>query len=137
MPELRQDFEIPEYCYTGSEEEDIHINCWIGPGGTVSPLHTDPKHNCLVQVLGSKYFALFPESQTPFLAAFEEGILTNTSQIDLERSEAEILKKYPKFSQAKGFEGILVPGDILYIPPSCWHFVKSLATSFSVSFWFQ
>ena len=93
MPELRQDFEIPEYCYTGSEEEDIHINCWIGPGGTVSPLHTDPKHNCLVQVLGSKYFALFPESQTPFLAAFEEGILTNTSQIDLERSEAEILKK--------------------------------------------
>ena len=89
------------------------------------------------QVVGSKHVILFPESETPSLAAFEEGILTNTSQIDLEQSEELVLKDYPDFSKARGFECILNPGDLLYIPPRCWHFVKSLDTSFSVSFWFQ
>ena len=47
-----------------------------------------------------------------------------------------IIKKYPKFQGAKGFECILYPGDVLYIPPKCWHFVKSLSKSCSLSFWF-
>jgi lysine-specific demethylase 8 len=59
------------------------------------------------------------------------------SQVDLEQSEDAILKSFPEFSRARGFECILDPGDLLYIPPSCWHFVRSLSTSFSVSFWFQ
>jgi ribosomal protein L16 Arg81 hydroxylase len=91
----------------------------------------------MFQAVGNKHVVLFPETQTPFVAAFEEGILTNTSQIDLEQSEEEILKKFPDFGSAQGFECILMPGDLLYIPPNCWHFVKSLSTSFSVSFWFK
>ena len=49
VPQLGDDVCIPDYCYTG-EDEDVDINVWIGPMGTVSPLHTDPKHNLLCQV---------------------------------------------------------------------------------------
>ena len=45
--------------------------------------------------------------------------------------------KFPLFSKACWMECVLEPGQMLYIPPKCWHFVKSLDTSFSVSFWWE
>ena len=95
------------------------------------------QHNCLCQVFGEKYVRLYPHDQSEFLYPFDtEDLLSNTSQIDIEEDFQAIIKKFPKFNQAKGFECILYPGDILYIPPKCWHFVKSLSKSCSLSFWF-
>jgi len=149
IPELKEDFEVPFYCFTSdigddktsdnsdTLEDNVAVNIWLGPSETVSPLHTDPKHNCLCQVFGEKYVRLYPADQSEFLHPYNsEALLSNTSQIDLEEDFEEIVKKFPKFKEAKGFECILSPGDILYIPPKCWHFVKSLSKSCSLSFWF-
>ncbi len=139
IPELKADFETPLYCYTNDnvDNADIDVNIWFGPGGTVSPLHTDPKDNCLCQVMGRKYVRLYKSDQTPFLNPYDsEAMLSNTSRIDLEQDYDDIVKNHPDFANAQGLECFMDPGDILYIPPKCWHFVKSLSTSCSLSFWF-
>ena len=136
IPELQKDISVPTYCSLTSDEadeEDVDINAWFGPQGTVSPLHHDPKHNLLAQVVGSKYIKLYSQDQTEYLYP-HEGLLSNTSQVDVENVD---LQKFPKFEKARSLECILGPGDLLYIPPKCWHYVRSLEISFSVSFWWK
>lgn len=53
VPELLEDIVIPDYCAFaegGLDEDKLTINMFVGPAGTVSPLHTDPRHNFFCQV---------------------------------------------------------------------------------------
>ncbi|XP_064599314.1 lysine-specific demethylase 8-like [Liolophura sinensis] len=139
IPELRDDIIIPMYCSITDREddlndEDIDISAWFGPCGTISPLHFDPKHNLLVQVIGEKYIQLYPEDQTKCLYPHSGRLLSNTSQVDVENPD---LEKFPEFPKAHFSECVLRPGQMLYIPPKCWHYVRSLDVSFSVSFWWS
>ncbi|TRY61818.1 hypothetical protein TCAL_14918 [Tigriopus californicus] len=137
IPELSADILIPDYCYTGENEDadGVDINVWFGPRDTISPLHTDPKHNMLCQVMGRKYIRIYHADQTPRLYPHADFLLSNTSRIDLERPDFD---SFPLFKEAEGFECVLEPGDMVYIPPGCWHFVQSLSTpSLSLSFWFN
>lgn len=96
------------------------------------------------QVVGAKYIRLYSPDCSPWMYPVVEGLTTNSSQIDL---EADILSEsdgvetkrypaYPGFADLPFIDCILQPGQMLYIPPSWWHFVKSLSCSFSVSFWY-
>lgn len=133
VPRLMADLEVPDYCYTG-KEEDVDVNVWIGPGGTVSPAHNDPKHNLLCQVAGTKYVALFLPDQAPNLYPIEEAMMGNSSRVDLDRPD---LEQFPRLAELEGQGGLLRAGEMLYIPPGVWHYVRSLEQSFSVSFWWQ
>lgn len=133
IPELRSDIAVPQYCCLG-EKDDVDINAWFGPLGTVSPLHQDPKHNFLVQVIGDKYLRLYNEEYSHCVYPHEGRLLGNTSQVDVEDPD---LNKFPKFITAPYLECILSSRDMLYIPPKCWHYVRSLSLSFSVSFWWE
>ncbi|XP_061455433.1 bifunctional peptidase and arginyl-hydroxylase JMJD5 [Rhineura floridana] len=135
IPELKADIGIPDYCCLGEgAEEDIAINAWFGPAGTVSPLHQDPQQNLLVQVMGQKYIRLYSPKESENLYPHESHILHNTSQVDV---EAPDLVKFPKFKAASFQDCVLSPGQVLFIPVGYWHYVRSLDTSFSVSFWWS
>ncbi|CAI5703936.1 unnamed protein product [Peronospora effusa] len=134
IPALRRDIIVPDYCTVqrvddaqDEEDEDITINCWFGPGGTVSPLHFDPKDNLLCQVVGTKYVRLYAQEESEKLYP-TEGLLSNTSQVQVEDLDDE---KFPQFCHAKYLECVLHEGEMLYIPLKCWHYVKSLSTSYS------
>ncbi|XP_028411015.1 lysine-specific demethylase 8-like isoform X2 [Dendronephthya gigantea] len=131
IPELAKDIAIPDYCCLG-DNDDVIINAWFGPGGTVSPLHHDPYHNLLAQVVGKKYIRIYSTAETDKLYPHDSFLLSNTSQVDIENPD---LEKYPLFETADYKECILKAGEMLYIPKKHWHFVKSLSVSFSVSFW--
>ncbi|NXL16887.1 KDM8 demethylase, partial [Setophaga kirtlandii] len=135
IPELKEDISIPDYCCLGEgEEDDITINAWFGPGGTISPLHQDPQQNFLAQVFGRKYIRLYSPQDSEKLYPHESQILHNTSQVDVEDPD---LVKFPNFTKATFQSCILMPGQILFIPVKYWHYVRSLELSFSVSFWWS
>ncbi|XP_047252322.1 lysine-specific demethylase JMJ30 [Capsicum annuum] len=79
IQELRQDIVIPDYCFTGGGEIRS-LNAWFGPAGTVTPLHHDPHHNILAQVVGKKYVRLYPASLADELYPHSETMLCNSSQ---------------------------------------------------------
>ncbi|KAI4148572.1 MAG: hypothetical protein L6R39_002743 [Caloplaca ligustica] len=163
IPALRNDIATPDYCYivppplseenNGMEDagfgdqtpapqlEEALLNAWFGPAGTVSPLHTDPYHNILCQVVGKKYIRLYSPAQTAKL--YPKGVegggvdMSNTSEVDAEAPAEALDAEFPLFGRAEYVETILGEGECLYIPVGWWHYVRSLTVSFSVSFWWN
>ena len=134
IPLLKKDFSIPDYCSLGKNTENVDIKAWLGPKGTVSPMHYEPKHNLLCQVFGSKAIILAAPEDTINLYPHESEFLQNTSQIDAEHLDVD---KFPLVTQVKFYHLNLQPGDCLYMPPKWWHYVRSKSPSFSVSFWWE
>lgn len=172
LPRLRQDILTPDLCYTAPpshptdpsqdqpELDSPQLNAWFGPPGTITPLHTDPYHNLLVQVVGRKYVRLYGPEETGTgrmrPRGKEGGVeMGNTSEVDL-----GVVEGWDKLQgDGEGREGgedeneggaweedfkkvpfvdcILEPGDTLYIPIGWWHYVRGLSVSFSVSFWWN
>ncbi|KAM0814733.1 hypothetical protein AB5N19_00524 [Seiridium cardinale] len=168
LPALRRDILIPDYCYTSPpghpsdpgmdqpELEEPQLNAWFGPPGTITPLHTDPYHNILTQVVGRKYVRLYSHLETERMHARgnEDGIeMSNTSMLDVgvfegwEDDEQDQVLGDPEsdsrestkaaFGEIPYVDCILEPGDALYIPVGWWHYVRGLSVSFSVSFWWN
>ncbi|KAJ4799573.1 2-oxoglutarate (2OG) and Fe(II)-dependent oxygenase superfamily protein [Rhynchospora pubera] len=131
--QLKEDILVPDYCYAGGGELKS-LNAWFGPIGTVTPLHHDPHHNIFAQVVGRKYIRLYPSSLSDELYPHDESMLFNTSQVDLDHIDT---KAFPKIENLEFMDCILDQGEMLYIPPKWWHYVRSLSTSFSVSFWWS
>jgi lysine-specific demethylase 8 len=71
-----------------------------------------------------------PTDSTVLQRGDSESKLFNTSAIDIEHPSAA-------YEELKYVECVLMPGDMLYIPPRWWHYVRALDASASVSFWFQ
>ena len=164
IPSLRKDIAVPDFCYieippafalpcspssnsspTPPPPVSPMLNAWFGPANTISPLHTDPHHNILTQVVGAKYIRLYPPSATPNLYARGKsergGIdMSNTSFVmDVEcggGDEGE--EEFPLFYKEAGYlECVLRAGDGVFIPRGWWHYVRGLEVSFSVSFWWD
>jgi lysine-specific demethylase 8 len=110
---------------------------WCGPAGTYSPLHHDPWHNLLVQVVGLKRIRCYAPCATPalypFAASHHHGMRSNCSTIADHESVCPIT--FPLFASAPCLEVELHPGDGLFIPRQHWHAVRALTSSFSVNFW--
>ncbi|XP_022184844.2 bifunctional peptidase and arginyl-hydroxylase JMJD5 [Nilaparvata lugens] len=138
IPELLTDICEPEYCCCSDKENTesggTDINAWFGPAGTISPLHYDPKHNILAQVVGRKRVILYDPKYSDCLSCHNSKLLKNTAQVDPENPD---YKQFPNYKNVPALETILHPGEMLYIPPTWWHHIRSLDVSFSVSFWWE
>jgi lysine-specific demethylase 8 len=111
---------------------------WLGPGGTITPLHRDPYDNLLCQAYGTKAVRLYAAAQAPSLYAFQQpAALRNTSRCEVwdPRGGTATAAAFPAFAAAPFWEGVLAPGEALALPRGVWHAVRSLDASISLSFW--
>jgi hypothetical protein len=146
VPALRCDVAVPDYACDGDEPL---LQAWLGPAGTLSNLHWDRAHNILVQVAGAKRFRLFPPAAGAALYAAPPP-LDNTSALPADALRAPVpggegcaagqrweaaFPLYARGAAGAPVEGVLLPGDGLYIPPLWWHALEALTPSFSVSCW--
>ncbi|THU70519.1 hypothetical protein C4D60_Mb08t25860 [Musa balbisiana] len=92
------------------------------------------QHPLFDQVVGRKYIRLYPASASENLYPHAESMLSNSSQVDLDNIDYQ---EFPKVEGLDFIDCVLEEGEMLYIPPKWWHYVRSLSTSFSVSFWWS
>jgi hypothetical protein len=102
---------------------------WIGPAGTVTPLHHDLTNNFIAQLVGRKRFKLMPAS--------EVGRVYNDRHVfsELPNLDGPIDgKRFPRLAGARIAEAVLGPGDIIFMPVGWWHQVTSLDFSVTITY---
>ncbi|RMZ75277.1 hypothetical protein DV737_g5377, partial [Chaetothyriales sp. CBS 132003] len=137
-----------------SAGSEVQSNIWFGPAWTISPLHHDPYHNILCQVVGKKYLRLYSPHHSSILQPMSNSVLaphlidtsgdlaidmSNTSSIDVAAMETSPQEDwddmYPNITDVPYVECVLEAGQALYIPIGWWHYVRSCSVGISVSFW--
>lgn len=124
---LRNDLQPPPEIVNTADQGPGTVKLWVGPKGTVTPLHYDEHSVLFMQVYGRKRFKLIPSFDSP--KVYPQG--RYYSAVDPENVDTE---RYPKFLQASIAKVTLEPGDILFIPVGWWHWAKSLDVSISATF---
>ncbi|KCV69998.1 hypothetical protein H696_03463 [Fonticula alba] len=170
FPEVRGDICIPDLCFLAPDEllhlagmlsadgesgwpdpPPVETNVWIGPPGTYSPPHTDPRDNIYTQVHGFKVFRIWPPTEGPHMAAPTSGALHNTSAVpllELGRRQAAgppdpgsppdpLGPIAAEHQQARYVDVLLAPGRSLFIPRGWWHAARSLTSGAGVNNWFD
>ncbi|XP_042146218.1 HSPB1-associated protein 1 [Ixodes scapularis] len=108
---------------------------WLGSAGSNTPCHQDAYGcNLVAELVGRKAWTLFPPEMSnslyPTRIPFEESSIF--SQVNLEKID---VARFPKTKLLKPYHVVLEPGDVLFVPPRWWHYVRCLDTSLSVNTW--
>lgn len=122
---LLKDIRIPTQYL---EDDERGLSClWVGPAGTITPLHHDTTNIFFCQVVGRKHFRLV----SPFETALLEDLDGVYSPMDLERPD---LERFPALRDVLIQEATVEPGEAIFLPVGVFHQVKALDVSISISF---
>lgn len=105
---------------------------WLGPVGTMTPLHCDFDDNIFAQVWGRKRIFLAPPHHDSLLYASEANPVLFGSPVD---PEAPDFDAYPLARQAATVACTVAPGELLYVPAGWFHQVRALEFSLSSNRW--
>ncbi|MDY7546110.1 cupin-like domain-containing protein [Glaciimonas sp. CA11.2] len=105
---------------------------WLGPPGTVTPLHCDYDDNIFAQIWGTKRIFLSPPHQDEFLYTSEANAILVGSPFN---PEAPDFDTFPLARKATMIECIVDAGELLYVPAGWYHQVRSLTFSLSANRW--
>lgn len=99
---------------------------WLGPPGTITPVHHDLTNNFMIQVVGRKLVRLIPPSALPNMYNYQHCF----SMVDLDGIDYE---KFPLFRQVPIMDVELHAGDVFFLPVGWWHYVRGLDVSITIT----
>ncbi len=124
LAELWDDIvQIPEYLRADQPAGFF----WMGPAGTITPFHHDLTNNFMAQVIGRKRVKLAPSWDLPLMNNYHHCF----SQVN---GRGLAPAPQPDFVQPQILDCVLHPGEILFLPIGCLHFVEGLDITVTVSF---
>ena len=107
---------------------------WIGPKGTLTPLHRDDTDNLFAQVWGQKTFTLAAPHHREALGTWSTAPQGGLDGCDF-NPDAPDYDRFPKARDVTFMRVTLEAGDLLFLPEGWFHQVESVSTSLSVNFW--
>jgi hypothetical protein len=99
---------------------------WLGPAGTVTPLHHDTSNILFCQVIGQKRFRLVAPTETRLF----DGARAMYAAVDPERPDHE---RFPWWPEVREIVDVIAPGEALFLPVGWWHHVRALDLSVSLA----
>ena len=116
--------QIPEYLDGKAAHNGFF---WFGPAGTITPFHHDLTNNFMAKVIGRKRILLVPSWDMP--------LMRNLFDVYCEIDGRTTSPAPPaSFGQPQILECFLEPGEILFLPIGCLHFVEAIEISVTMSF---
>jgi hypothetical protein len=106
-----------------AELTSLDTTLWVGTAGSFTPCHYDSYGcNWVAQIDGRKRWRVWPPDapMAPTRVPFEESTVWSA---------------LPLAQHTGGFEAVLEPGDVLFVPHHWWHFVESLTDSVAANLW--
>lgn len=107
---------------------------WIGPRGTLTPLHRDDSDNLFAQVWGEKSFILAAPHHRAALGTWSTSPQGGLDGCDV-NPDAPDYERFPDARAVPFLRLTLGAGDLLFLPEGWFHQVASLSASLSVNFW--
>jgi putative sterol carrier protein len=107
---------------------------WIGPKGTLTPLHRDDTDNLFAQVWGQKTFTLAAPHHREALGTWSTAPQGGLDGCDF-NPDAPDYERFPGARDVTFLRVTLEAGDLLFLPEGWFHQVESVSTSLSVNFW--
>ena len=113
--------------FLAPDPKHTHAFLWLGPAGTLTPLHHDSVNVLFNQVDGWKHLILIPSLEIHRVY----NNLAVYSEVDPLKPD---LEQYPLFGDVQQIHIDVGPGQSVFIPAGWWHHVESLEPSISISF---
>lgn len=123
---LFQHFKCPEG-FLDPKSLRGRVKFWLGPKGTITPLHHDARNVLLGQIYGRKRVQII----APYDIEHVYNERGDYSNVDLDNIDYD---KFPLMRDVSIIDVDLQPGEFILLPLGWWHWVKSLDISISLSF---